>query len=277
MSRNSTSTTVLIAAAATATVLCATGFTLSNKGISKTKNDPKEDFWKERWDTGKTGWHRSDVNPTLTKYEDEVLLENFPAGGARILVPLCGKTVDMAHLATKRKVAQIVGVDLVPEALQQFSQENPDLEIKQDEECMGAFDTWQGHGIRLLAGDFFKLDSEVAGGKFDAVWDRAALVALQPSMREAYVNQLGQVLDKPDGRILLSTYVRPDGNTKIGPPFSIDEAEVRRLFEGKPWVASVEQLESRSALSLEPWWKAIIMYIAFRGDVQEHVFLIKTK
>jgi thiopurine S-methyltransferase len=143
-------------------------------------------------------------------------------------------------------------------------------------ESVSGFEKWKGESISLLTGDFFNVDVETAGGVVDAVWDRGSLVAIQPTLREQYVEKLGELLCKPNGRILLSTYVRPNGDIKTGPPFSIDEAEVRRLFEGKPWVESVEFLDSHSAASLEPWYKAIALYFRL-GNMQEHIYLIKTK
>lgn len=226
--------------------------------------------WQKRWQMGNTRWHRSDVHPSLAKYFDSrILQDKFPMGGARILVPLCGKTVDMAHLALKRKVNEVVGVDGVPQALQEFIEENPDLEIQETNQGIGI---WKGFSTTLINADFFELDLVTAGGTFDGAWDRGALVAIEPRLRAAYVQQLGTLVS---GTILLSTYVRPNGDTSTGPPFSIDEAEVRRLFD-QPWVESIQVLEEHSALAMEPWYKAIAMYFRL-GNVTEKIFLITTK
>ena len=60
-------------------------------------------------------------------------------GGARILVPLCGKTVDMAHLALKRKVDEVVGVD---EAMREL------IHNRASEAEMVSYARQQGPGIR---------------------------------------------------------------------------------------------------------------------------------
>jgi thiopurine S-methyltransferase len=245
-------------------------------------NNDRLKFWNDRWTAGKTRWHKTEVHPSLKKYVDEILLEGFPGGGARILVPLCGKTVDMEHLARKRKVAEVVGVDGVRSAMEAFAKEHPDLDLQPPADTnvgggsVGGFEKWKGQSISLLTGDFFQLDVATAGGTFDAVWDRASLVAIQPSLREQYVAKTGELISKPNGRILLSTSVRSNGDTQAGPPFSIDEAEVRRLYEGQPWVESVELLDSHSSLSQEGWYEAIRLYYRF-GNPQENIFLIKTK
>ena len=212
---------------------------------------------------------------SLEQYADEKLFEDIIGGGARILVPLCGKTIDMEHLAMKRVVGQVVGVDGVPQAIVEFAQEHPDLEVK-PVESVGGFKKWEGEKISLLSGDFFELDVKTAGGTFDGAWDRGALVAIDPSLRGKYVEKLGELLGKPDGRYLLSTVVRANGDTKTGPPFSIDEQEVRRLFEGQTWVKSVELLDTHSANAQESWYNAIFMYLRL-GKLEEHIYLITTK
>lgn len=241
------------------------------------KNNDRLEHWKDRWSTGKTSWHKTTVHPSLQQYLDEKLLEGFPMGGVRILVPLCGKTVDMEHMARKRKVAEVVGVDGVRSAVEAFAKEHPDLDVQPTNSVRnGEFETWKGQSVALLTGDFFNLDVKTAGGTFDAAWDRGALVAIQPSLREQYVAKLGELLSKKNGRILLSTLVRPSGNLQAGPPFSVDEAEVRRLFEKQPWVDSVELLDVHSALSQEVWYKSIVAYFLM-GNIMEHIFLITTK
>lgn len=253
---------------------------LGSKTMKVEPSDDRLERWQKRWSTGKTRWHKTEVHASLQQYLGEQVLDNFPAGGARILVPLCGKTVDMEYLARQRKVAEVVGVDGIRIAIEEFAKEHPDLEVQPVDDggknSSSGFGKWKGESITLLSGDFFDLDVTDVGGTVDAVWDRAAMVAIQPNLREQYVEKLGLLLSKPEGRIILSTYVRPNGDTKTGPPFSIDEAEVRRLFEGQTWVESVELLDVHSAASQESWYKAVFLYLRM-GNVQEHIFSIKTK
>ena len=82
------------------------------------------------------------------------------------------------------------------------------------------------------------------------MWDRAALIAVNPPARSLYVDVLKAVL-KPGGKILLSTLDRAAGTKEArqkGPPFSLPEAEVKRLF-GK-W-CTIEKLESTDLLAEE--------------------------
>ena len=60
-----------------------------------------------------------------------------------------------------------------------------------------------GADITLYLGDFFKLDQPPAAGavgRFDAVWDRAALVAVDPPTRARYAEVLAAVV-VPGGKV----------------------------------------------------------------------------
>jgi len=252
-------------------------------------NEPNKDRlagWKARWDKGATRWHRGVADPSLRKYLDShVLKGGTQQRQARILVPLAGKTVDMTYLAQHDGISQVVGVDGVRKAFEEFAEVNPELEVREQAEGApsgSSFHTWMGKSILLLQGDFFDLDMSALGGlwkrnelKFDAVWDRASLVAINPYLREQYVDTIGKVV-APGGRILLSTYVRKSGDKTKGPPFSIDEDEVRRLYETQSWVDSVELLDVHGATANEPFFRAIMLRLRL-GRVDEKIFLITAK
>jgi hypothetical protein len=73
------------------------------------EQSPNLQRWYDRWSAGNTRWHKTTVHRSL----EEKLSDNswnLPPN-ARVLVPLCGKTVDMAYLARKDQVKQVVGVD----------------------------------------------------------------------------------------------------------------------------------------------------------------------
>ena len=53
------------------------------------------DFWHQRWQQNQIGFHQSEVNPYLRKYWQALAI----AAPARILVPLCGKSLDLLWLA----------------------------------------------------------------------------------------------------------------------------------------------------------------------------------
>mmetsp|Transcript_24028 Transcript_24028/g.54645 ORF Transcript_24028/g.54645 Transcript_24028/m.54645 type:complete len:233 (-) Transcript_24028:108-806(-) len=183
------------------------------------------------------GWHKDDVHHILKKNLPHLL--SFAPRPPRIFVPLCGKTKDMAYLASLESVGGVVGLDGVEKALSEFAKENPDLAIDMDAgEDVGPFVKYGGKKISLIQADFFEIDATILGGRVDVVWDRASVVAIRPELREKYVEKLGSIL-KPGGVALFATLDRRAGTEEgraDGPPFSVDLMEMRRLFEKADWV-----------------------------------------
>jgi len=252
--------------------------------------------WSKRWKESKTGWHKLQPHHFLEKYGHEIIpnfatppstidaactdSDHATAGKqVRVFVPLCGKTVDMAFMAEHRGVREVVGIDGIRKALDEFSTENPNLQIEeQSTHHHRAVEKLSGNGIALLRGDLFDLDDDMTGGKFDCIFDRASLVAIQPELRERYVETMGKLM-KPGGTILLVTLDRRDGTDdakKAGPPYSVDEREVRRLYEGLDWVTSVTKLDEFDELENDksriPHWKEQGINLLF-----ELCLLIKVK
>ena len=99
------------------------------------------------------------MNPHLQKYND-LLLEKDESN--RIFVPLCGKTVDMAFLATNPKVSHVVGIDIIKQAAEDFAEENPALSMKKfrPAESCDATSTgsiFHGDDITIIVDDLFNL------------------------------------------------------------------------------------------------------------------------
>jgi thiopurine S-methyltransferase len=100
--------------------------------------------------------------------------------------------------------------------------------------------------IEVICGDVFGLDAQALAG-CTGFYDRAALIALPPDMRQRYATQVYGCL-RADCRGLLVTLDYPQ-QQKSGPPFSVDETEVRALFE-PAW--SVGLLERSDILASQP-------------------------
>ena len=184
--------------------------------------------WVTRWREGRIQFHVDKVNPILDRYVDRLL----PEGSGRVLVPLCGKSLDLGWLVEHGH--EVVGVELVEKAVEDLFNGiggSPTISTQD------VFQSWRSDGLEVLVGDLFELDANVSG-KFDAIWDRAAFVALRPSDRDRYAPHLQEFL-RPNGRILLST-ISYDGSKMEGPPFSVSANEVHRRFGNS---LSVEKLE----------------------------------
>jgi thiopurine S-methyltransferase len=193
-------------------------------------------FWLQRWQESRIGFHQAEVNALLQRFWPEVGV----APGAEVLVPLCGKSLDMRWLCRRHRV---LGVELSPVAIEAFFREAGLEPVRRDE---GRFSVYEAERLRLLCGDFFDLRPEqllaVRG-----VYDRASLIAFPADMRRSFVSRLTELL-LPDTGMLLVTldYDRQDMQ---GPPFAVDEDEVRLLFEPH-W--SVQRLHAQDILAAEP-------------------------
>lgn len=195
------------------------------------------DFWLQRWQEGQIGFHRGDVMPLLEKHWPSLQL---PAG-SRVLVPLCGKSLDMHWLAAQGH--RVLGVELSPLAVTQFFDEAGLAPVRTTSRYGEHFSAGP---VEIILGDAFGLDpallAEVAG-----VYDRAALIALPPDLRLRYRDTVYASL--PAGcQGLLITLEYPQAE-KAGPPFSVEQAEVDALFAA-PWRHSL--LERRDILDQEP-------------------------
>lgn len=195
------------------------------------------DFWLERWRDGQTHFHQGRVTPLLQKYWPSLLL---PAG-SRILVPLCGKSLDMVWLADQGH--RVLGVELSPLAVDQFFAEN-NLQPKIRESALGR--RYIAGNIEIICGDIFALDSATLA-ECTGVYDRAALVALPPDMRARYVGHVyGQLSDQYRGLLLTLDYLQ---NQMDGPPFSVGDAEVQSLYEAH---SEAQVIDRRGILDKEP-------------------------
>lgn len=178
------------------------------------------DFWRERWQLGQTGFHKSKVNPLLQRWWRELA----PAPQATVFVPLCGKSLDMLWLGEQGH--PVLGVELSRLALEDFVGEHGlACQWRPDNHFEIAECGW----LTLYCGDYFALSSKQLQA-VTVIYDRAALIALPPPMRRRYVAHLRKHL--PGGwRLLLITLDYPQSD-RTGPPFSVPDDEVRELFTG---------------------------------------------
>lgn len=191
-------------------------------------------FWQERWEQGKLGFHEGKPNDFLKKHAH--LFDER----RRVLVPLSGKSHDLWFLAKREH--EVVGVEFVERAAKLTFAE---AGVFRDEAPLGKFKALKGGGVTQLVGDFFDATPNVVG-TFDAAYDRAALVAVDPPTRRRYVEVLASLLS-PSSPVLLVT-VAYDQRLASGPPWSVGDDEVHALFDGK---FVVEKLEERPAEPVE--------------------------
>ncbi len=201
------------------------------------------DYWLARWEEGRIGFHREQPQGWLVAHAARLL----PRGDERVLVPLCGKSVDLAWLA--RRGHAVVGVELSPRAIRDFFAEQA-LPATNRPAPRGAPFEVTAHGtLELWCGDFFALDP-ARDGPFAALHDRAAMIALPLPLRRRYAERCGELLS-PNGRMLLVT-LEYEQRRMAGPPFSVEPDEVRELF-GRH--GALEELGAKSLIDEEPHFR----------------------
>lgn len=185
--------------------------------------DPE--FWHKRWSTNQIGFHLPQVTPYLQRFWTQLGLPR----GARVLVPLCGKSLDLLWLAEQG--CSVLGVELSEKAVTDFFHEQQ-LEPSVSEE--GAFKVFRAGDIEIRCGDFFALTSADVADCAN-LYDRAALIALPAPMRERYAAHLQSIMPDCVGLLITLDYNQDD---MPGPPFSVGHDEVQRLL-GAAWQLQV--------------------------------------
>lgn len=216
-------------------------------------------FWQQRWQEGRIGFHKSDVNPELIKYFSNIAL---PAG-SRVLVPLCGKSVDMVWLACAGY--DVVGIELVESAVQAFFAEQnimptiTEFTSTADKSILKRYQgQLAGQTITLWAADIFAL-SAIDIDAINAIYDRAALIALPANMRADYSRHIVKLSNNAPQLLITLNY---DQNKKDGPPFSITQQQLHQYYSAD---YKIVELASKSS-TLNATSEIL---------VTEHVWLLK--
>lgn len=174
-------------------------------------------FWFQRWEKNDIGFHESEANPLLVKHFKALSL----AQGSRVFLPLCGKTLDIAWLLSNGY--RIAGAELSATAIEQLFAE---LGVEPKISEVGEVNHYSAKNIDIFVGDIFALSSKMLGS-VDAIYDRAALVALPGEIRSRYTAHLTEITDKAPQLLLSFEY---DQNLMEGPPFSVSKDEVNQHY-----------------------------------------------
>jgi thiopurine S-methyltransferase len=176
------------------------------------------DFWHQKWKTNDIGFHQPQGNPLLVAHFNSL---NVPPGG-RVFLPLCGKTRDFAWLLSQGY--SVVGVELSELAVEQLFEE---LGVQPNRAEFGNFVLYRAPKVDVFVGDIFAL-THLMLGKVDAIYDRAALVALPESKRKFYSAHLIDIAGRAPQLLICFEY---DQSLIAGPPFAICEDEVKAHYQ----------------------------------------------
>jgi thiopurine S-methyltransferase len=176
-------------------------------------------FWLDKWHRNEIGFHKSEFNSNLTQNFSRLNL----AKGSHVFVPLAGKSLDILWLL--QQGFKVSAIELSPLAIHSFFEEN---KISFNTERCGNMTKYCAKNLSFFQGDFFEL-KECDLSKIDAIYDRAASVALPLEMRKRYHQKLATLLGHGSKTLLVA--LEYEQEKFQGPPFSIPDEEIRSSFK----------------------------------------------
>jgi thiopurine S-methyltransferase len=175
------------------------------------------DFWHERWQANKIGFHQGQANAALQAWCPTL---DVPAD-ATVVVPLAGKSHDLDWLAARGHPT--TGIELSPVAVDAFFAER---DLTPTVRTVGPFQAHESGRLRMLLGDALATTRDHVAPR--AFYDRAATVALPPPLRDRYAQMLANLMEPGDvGLTVLLDYPQ---DRRQGPPFAISPDEAHRLY-----------------------------------------------
>lgn len=194
-------------------------------------------YWLDKWQNGQTGFHLHKVMPLLLKHWQALQLDK----NTKVLVPLAGKSLDTIWLAEQGH--QVTAVELSPLAVEQFFTEN---QLEYQTQQIQHHTIYISGSITYICGDIFKLEPAFFN-EFDACYDRAALIALDKDLRNAYISHVYNNFAYNSKTLLLT--IDYSQSEMAGPPFAISSVMVDQLFQDS---FNICCLDTRDILANEP-------------------------
>lgn len=194
-------------------------------------------YWQSRWDKGNIGFHMPGGYPALSVHWQSLPIPESP----RVLVPLCGKSEDLDFLT--RNASHVTGVEISETAVRSFFDERG---IVPRESRSHGFSIFSHGNLELWSGDFFRFP-ETHSGKFDLIYDKAALIALPVGARARYAAKivtLSQKHTRPYCLLHLFEYNQEEMN---GPPFSVPLTEIDSLYGSLFSITILEEAETEAS------------------------------
>ena len=174
-------------------------------------------------------WHISGVNPYLNDFFT-VMTHGEKINGKQILVPLCGKCVDLKFFY-ERGLA-VVGIEWSEIAINSFFQENGfSYSVEEKVEPFDYKIYRHDERLQVLQCDLFKANQVLPNNTFDFWWDVAALVAILPEDRKLYLDHLCSLL-RLTARGLVEC-LEYDPTVRSGPPHIIATKDFKNILNGR--------------------------------------------
>ncbi len=190
----------------------------------------EQQFWHDKWARNEIGFHQPKPNGLLVKNLKSLDLQQ----AARVFVPLCGKTLDIGWLRDQGH--HVIGAELSALAIKDLFH---DMGLTPKVTDLGTLQLYAAERIEIYVGDVFDLSPDQTG-PMDAIYDRAALVALPEGLRDRYADHLIHLSACAPQLLLSFEY---DQRSMSGPPFSINADEVNRLYAAQYTLTEIDRVE----------------------------------
>jgi thiopurine S-methyltransferase len=174
-------------------------------------------LWQQMWKDNYIAFHQANITPLLQRH----LLTLNLTKPSRILVPLCGKSVDMTWLMSQGH--HVVGIELSPIAIKNYFSERG---IKPKRDRIGKFIRWRHGDCELWCGDVFDLTT-LDLQRDHLLYDNAALTSFPQALRQTYVDHFHRCLPL-HCNILLATTESPEDDSPLS-HLDIDQ-EIAQLY-----------------------------------------------
>ena len=168
-----------------------------------------KEYWEERYQKGEDKWNVGEISTPIKEYIDQLTDKNI-----KILIPGAGNGYELEYLINNGFRNSTV-VDYAETPLENIKKRIPDLNENQ-----------------IINADFFELE-----GKFDLIIEQTFFCALNPDLRQAYVQKMKALLI-PKGKIVGLLFQFP--LTSEGPPFGGSIEEYILLFQNDFNIVTIE-------------------------------------
>ncbi|KVV15977.1 methyltransferase domain-containing protein [Flavobacterium sp. TAB 87] len=168
-----------------------------------------KEYWEDRYQQQQTAWDIGSISTPLKEYIDQLTDKSLS-----ILIPGGGNSYELEYLL-ENGFESVFVVDFATTPLHYIRKRIPHLQSEQ-----------------LIQADFFELE-----GHFDLILEQTFFCALNPYLREKYVEKVKSLL-KPNGKVAGVFFQFP--LTEVGPPFGGSKTEYENLFRTNFRIKSLE-------------------------------------
>lgn len=158
-----------------------------------------KEYWENRYLQKQTDWDVGAITTPLKEYVDQLKDKSIS-----ILIPGGGNSYELEYLI-ENDFESVFVVDFAATPLQNIKNRIPNLKPEQ-----------------IIQSDFFELE-----GKYDLILEQTFFCALNPSLREQYVEKAKSLLN-PNGKLVGLLFQFPLNEN--GPPFGGSKIEYENLF-----------------------------------------------